>query len=193
MSSRNVLGVRVWRWSAFFIVGAFILAATSGCSKQQSVAARIQKAYDVAGMKRTSSFKLEGTVTIDGALPERKKPLDRLIVMLYDPQKPDVPMERRPFCLVREDGHFKFSEDGIAPGHYVLAFALLRRKGAGNFRGPDQLNNLYNDPDVNAKTYPEFVIDHQAPGKTDYQFDLRVAGKDAVESPGPLAVTKASH
>jgi hypothetical protein len=191
MSSRNVLRVRAWRWSALFIFAALILAA-AGCSKQQSVEARIQKALDASGMKRTPLYKLEGTVTIDGAPPERKKPKDRLIVMLYDPQKPDVRMEKRPFCLARENGHFQFSEDGIAPGHYVLAFALLRRKGAGNFIGPDQLHNLYNDPDVNAKSHPEFVIEHQKPGKTDYRFDLEVAGKDAV-SPGPLAVTKASH
>jgi hypothetical protein len=99
-------------------------------------------------------------------------------------------MESRPFCLASEDGHFSFSQEGVESGHYVLIFALLRRKGLRNLLGPDGLNNLYNDPDANAKSHPEFVIDHQAPGKTDYTFNLDIAGKDAVASPGPHAVTK---
>ena len=72
----------------------------------------------------------------------------------------------------------------------VFAFALLTRKGQGNFIGPDALNNLYNDPDANAKAHPEFAIDHQAPGKTDYQFNLEAAGQPPVSSPGRHAVTK---
>jgi hypothetical protein len=106
--------------------------------------------------------------------------------MLYNPEESAV----EEHCLAREDGSFRFTEDGIRPGHYVLLFAVLKRKGQGNFVGPDQLNNLYNDPDVNAKDFPQFVIDHQKPGKKDYQFNLEVAGKAPVASPSSHAVTK---
>jgi hypothetical protein len=128
------------------------------------------------------------TVTIDG-LPPASKAWKSLVAVLYDPQKPD---ETPAFALVRDDGHFHFTEDGVEPGHYVLAFAVLKRNRR-TFIGPDRLNNLYNDPDVNAKTHPEFVIDHEKPGKTDYEFNLEVAGKDPVKSPGPHAVTQASR
>jgi hypothetical protein len=186
MISRERWERRRWRWSLLFV-----LTAAAGCSKTQSPEARIQKALDIAGMKGTPLYKIAGTVTIDGMPPERKTPKERLIVVLYDPQKPDAP--RRPFTLVSEDGHFTFTEDGVGPGQYVLAFAALRRKGPGNFIGPDALNNIYNDPDVNAKSHPEFVIDHQAPGKTDYQFNLEVAAQAPVTSPGPHAVTRCSR
>jgi hypothetical protein len=185
MIVKNRLKSRGGRWSL-----ALVLAAAAGCSRTQSPEARIQKALAIAGMKASSRYPLAGTVTIDGTPPERKERKQRLVAVLYDPQKPDIPTEIRPHTLVREDGHFTFTEDGVAPGHYVLAFAVLRRKGQGNFIGPDVLNNLYNDPDANANSHPEFVIDHKAPGKTDYAFNLDVAGKEPVTSPGPHAVTQ---
>jgi hypothetical protein len=73
------------------------------------------------------------------------------------------------------------------PGKYVLTFALLKQKGKFGLVGPDRLNNLYNDPDKNA-TVEGFTIDHQAPGKSDYVFDLKVAGKDA-GTLGPHSIT----
>ena len=137
-------------------------------------------------MTATPLYPIAGTVTIDGLPPTFDNRRQHLVITLYDPQKPD---KKHFHTLVNADGHFRFTEDGIGPGHYVLAFAVLRRKGPGNFIGPDELHNLYNDPDVNAQTHPEFVIDHKAPGKKDYQFNLDVAGKDPVNSPGPHAVT----
>ncbi|HEX4072436.1 MAG TPA: hypothetical protein VHX68_14745, partial [Planctomycetaceae bacterium] len=65
-------------------------------------------------------------------------------------------------------------------------FAELRHNSRMGFFGPDGLKNLYNDPDVNSKK-PEFVIDHQAPGKTDYTFNLSVAGEAPPSAPGPKA------
>ncbi|HET6325540.1 MAG TPA: hypothetical protein VFG04_12755 [Planctomycetaceae bacterium] len=183
MISRSSWGLRGWRWSSLLV-----LAAAAGCSSQQSSEQRIKIALETAGMKATALNPLAGTVTIDGLPPtfpdDRKK---HLVIALYDPQKPDA---KHLHVLVREDGSFKFTEDGIAPGHYVLAFAVLRRKGPGNFIGPDALNNLYNDPDLNAKTYPQFVIDHASPGKKDYEFNLEFAGREPVTTPGPHAVTK---
>ena len=185
ISSRNGRESGYRRWWLLLA-----LAIAAGCSGQQSPQQRIDKALALAGMKGTPLYKIAGTVTVDGLPPERKQPRDRLVAVLYDPQAPNEPMDRCLSTLVRENGYFTFTEDGVAPGHYVLAFALLKRKGQGNFIGPDQFNNLYNDPDANAKTHPELVIDHQAPGKTDYQFNLDVAGLPPAPSPGPHAVTR---
>ena len=184
MVAKNCFRSRGGRWPLLFV-----LAAAVGCSRAQSPEARIQKALAIAGIKGSPQYRIAGSVTIDGTPPEFKERKQHLVAVLYKPEKPDMPMETGPHTLVRENGHFMFTEDGVAPGHYVLAFAVLRRKGPGNFIGPDGINNLYNDPDVNAKSHPELVIDHQAPGKTDYQFNLDVAGQPTVTTPGPHAVT----
>jgi hypothetical protein len=184
MTSRNTWEPRRRRWSLLLV-----LAAAAGCSSQQSPEQRIKIALETAGMTATPLYPIAGTVTIDGLPPafedDRKK---HLIVTLYNPQKPDT---KHLHALVREDGTFRFTEDGIPPGHYVLAFAVLRRKGPQNFVGPDALGNLYNDPDVNAKSFPQFVLDHDKPGKKDYEFNLEFAGKEPISSAGPHAVTQA--
>jgi hypothetical protein len=59
----------------------------------------------------------------------------------------------------------------------------------GLFGPPDELKNLYNDPDVNAQL-PQFKVDVAEPGKTDYFFDLKVEGKEPAATPGKRAVTK---
>jgi hypothetical protein len=184
MVARNCFRWRGGRWSLLFL-----LAAAAGCSRAQSPEERIQKALAIAGMKASPRYRIAGNVTIDATPPEFKDRKQHLVAVLYDSEKPDIPIKSRPHTLVRENGQFTFTEDGIAAGHYVLAFAVLRRKGPGNFIGPDALNNLYNDPDVNAKSHPELVIDHKPPGKTDYQFNLDVAGQPPVTAPGPNAVT----
>ena len=56
---------------------------------------------------------------------------------------------------------------------------MLNASGHG-FVGPDQLMNLYSDPDTNGQI-PEFKIDHKPPGKKDYAFNLAVAGKEPAE------------
>jgi hypothetical protein len=183
MKSRNVWELRGWRWSVILV-----LAAAAGCSSHQSPEQRIKIALEQAGMTGTSLYPIAGIVTIDGLTPAFDDPKKRLVITLYNPQKPDT---KHLHTMVKADGSFRFTEDGIGPGHYVLAFAVLRRKGPQNFVGPDGLNNLYNDPDVNATKFPQFVIDHQAPGKKDYEFNLEVAGKDPISSPGPHAVIAA--
>jgi hypothetical protein len=184
MIARNTWELRGWRWSLLLV-----LAAAAGCSGNQSPEQRIKLALEQSGMTGTALYPIAGTVTIDGLPPtfedDRKK---RLVITLYDPQKPDA---KHLHTMARADGSFRFTEDGIGPGHYVLAFAVLRRKGPQNFIGPDALNNLYNDPDLNAKSLPQFVIDHEKPGKRDYEFNLEVVGKEPVTAPGPHAVTQA--
>ncbi len=111
--------------------------------------------------------------------------------MLNDPAKPDVPLIKRLYVTTDPDGSFQFSSvrpgDGIPPGKYVVTFALLKTQGEMGLVGPDRFNNLYNDPDKNGKI-EEFTIDHKAPGKSDYVFDLRIAGEEAA-TPGPHSLT----
>ena len=78
--------------------------------------------------------------------------------------------------------------DLAQPGTYIVTFAKLTKKPKG-FLGPDGFHNLYNDAERNQKEYPELTIQHQAPGKKDYYFDLRIAGRDEV-APGPKALTQ---
>jgi hypothetical protein len=90
---------------------------------------------------------------------------------------------------VRADGSFEFPDGGIPPGKYVLLFVVLERNKKKGWTGPDALKNLYNDPDVNGKK-EQFTINHQVPGKTDYSFNLSVAGETPVANAGPKALTK---
>ncbi len=90
-------------------------------------------------------------------------------------------------------GEFSFAKykpgDGIVAGDYVIVFAqLMLNRSDGIYQGPDALTNLYNDPDKNG-TNPEFSIKHEAPGKSNYVFNLAVAGQEAVSEPGPRSVT----
>jgi hypothetical protein len=55
--------------------------------------------------------------------------------------------------------------------------------------GPDDLKNLYNDPQKNVND-TTFVIDVTQPGRDDYEFNLSVAGKEGVATPGEYAITK---
>ncbi len=81
-------------------------------------------------------------------------------------------------------------------GKYIIGFVALRLGTKGNgagpasgpqpYRGPDGLKNLYNDPDKN-KDIAEFVVEVTQPGRTDYDFSLSAAGKEA-RKPGPHAV-----
>ena len=65
-----------------------------------------------------------------------------------------------------------------------------RIPGAGqrHFSPPDELKNLYNDADKNAKE-DRFSPDLHPPGKDNYEFDLTVANQEPIATPGPNAVT----
>jgi len=127
-------------------------------------------------------FPLAGKVKIDARAPGEGA---TVVVMLNG----DVGGKVEPCCaFCKPDGTFRF-DGGHSPGRFVITIARLRmRKGVKwtEYLGPDRLRNLYNDPDKNAQC-PEFVIDHQAPGKTDYLFDLKVAGTPPVQ-PGANAL-----
>jgi hypothetical protein len=129
---------------------------------------------------------------IDGAPPEHD-PRNPIVVMLVErEEQPNGRARRRRFAECNADEKFGFStyepNDGVKPGNYVIVIAKLARGPLRRYVGPDQLRNLYNDPDKNAQI-AEFCIEHKAPGKTDYEFRLTVAGVEPVENPGPHAVT----
>jgi hypothetical protein len=144
--------------------------------------------------------KVAGRVSIDGQPPAADL---RLFVVLSDPGHLDKQGETpRVFARCDPQGNFAFTTystgDGVPYGKYVASFVELHRM-KGTRRGrmprpqlifvePDELKNLYNDPEKN-KNDPTFVLDVQPPGRTNYEFDLSVAGKDPVAKPGPHAVT----
>jgi hypothetical protein len=110
--------------------------------------------------------------------------------MLNDMAKLNVPPANRLFVECTPTGEFSFStygtSDGVPAGKYVITVGqYLYTKKAG-YSGPDGFKNLYNDPDKNAKN-PEFAIDHQSPGKTDYLLNLNLAGQEAA-TPGPNSI-----
>ena len=169
-------------------IGALAVFAAVGCSKSannQSLEALLKQ----TGQNRAALYPLAGKVTIDGQPPQFVRP-NRLIVMLNDPNNPDL--TRRPCRECNEEGEFAFGtytkKDGVPAAKYIVTFAVLKITMRG-LLGPDQLNNLYNDPDRNEKV-AEFNIVHEAPGREDYAFDLKVAGQPAVGMPGPKALTE---
>jgi hypothetical protein len=130
--------------------------------------------------------KFAGRVSVDG-MPQVGT--DQLFVFLADPQHPEKP--KKYYARCNPDGSFEFTTylqgDGVTLGKYVVGVVALRagQKSASAgpaggpvpYRGPDGLKNLYNDPDKN-KDVKEFVVDVTQPGRTDYEFNLSVAGKD---------------
>ena len=150
-------------------------------------------ALQQTGQPKVDVFPLVGRVTIDGQPPEIER-REAVIVMLFDATKHDLKLSQRPRSSECDDatGKFAFSiyelNDGVKPGIYVIVIAKLALSRLRRYLGPDQLHNLYNDPDKNAQI-AEFCIEHKAPGKTDYEFRLTVAGVEPVENPGPHAVT----
>jgi hypothetical protein len=174
---------RAWIHAA----GILLLGSIVGCAKssQESLDAYLKQ----TGHSRADVFPLAGKVTIDGQPARYVKPL-RLVVMLYDESKPNLPSFKRPCRECNADGEFSFGTytkgDGLPPGNFVVAFAVLNVTMQG-LKGPDQLKNLYNDPERNAGN-PAFKIDHRAPGKRDYYFDLKVDGQEPIETPGPKSL-----
>jgi hypothetical protein len=160
------------------------LLLSLGCDARQSAAQRLESAYQTAGMKRVALYPLGGKVTIDNALPVAKTGTVRLVAIAYDVGKPAAKASSNATAFVKPDGSFEFPQ--LPPGKYVMLFAELRLNSRSGFLGADGLNNLYNDPDVNSNK-PEFLIDHQAPGKTTYTFNLSVAGETPPAGAGPKA------
>jgi hypothetical protein len=190
--------------STVCLTGFLILLLTvCGCNRiqtEEEAVAQYYKNNPSAKEKRLPVAKVAGRVSIDGQPPAEGL---GLFIVLFDPdhleKQAAVP---RVFTQCDAQGNFAFTTyftgDGVPYGKYVATLVELHRpklrpgvvmsRGVQFFVGPDEFKNLYNDPEKN-KNAPAFLLDVQTPGRTDYQFDLAVAGKDPVKTPGPYAVT----
>jgi hypothetical protein len=173
---------------------AFCLVLIStGCSRTQSPDQALNASLASQGQSKTAVYPLAGKVTIDGQPPQSfKTSRSRLVIMLYDPSQPNLRIGQRPHETVNSEGNFAFHAydraDGVPPGKYIVTFALLNFTTKRGYLGPDQLKNEYNDPDRN-QNVPELNIDHQTPGKKNYEFDLKVPSGDPLPA-GPKALTE---
>jgi hypothetical protein len=197
--ARRALGILSLNLATGFIL------ATAGCGGESAKQAIDRQIKENPQLKSANVAQFAGQVTIDGQPPSQEV---RLFVILNDPQHLDENAHLRAprLCAVCEDdGKFAFSTldkgDGVPAGKYVVTFVELHRPtavkssggrmrqgtGSRHFLGPDELKNLYNDPDKNQKE-ERFNLNLEPPGKADYVFDLAVAGKETA-APGPNAVT----
>ncbi len=176
-----------------------LAAALPGCSRQKTASEALEEYFQShPQVKRATLARFAGHVTVDGQPPEKGGDY-RLFLLLNDPQHlQKLPM---PYTTVADDGSFSFmtylAGDGVPVGKYVVEFVQLHlphqrgRQGGGVARiyvGPDKLMNLYNDPEKNLND-STFVVEVQPPGRDDYEFNLSVAGKDSVATPGKYAAT----
>jgi len=172
------------------VLAALVLTAAAGCTGGSSADEAVDRLFKESKTARPTVVPLTGRVLFDGQ-PARLDRSKALLVILNDATKPDLPVARRPRAHSDLNGNFAFSTfkrgDGAEPGRYVLTFTLLQMRGPTAFAGPDGLKNLFNDPERTGRE-AEFMIEHQAPGRTDYVFDLKLAGRDPVEKPGARAL-----
>jgi hypothetical protein len=181
---------------------AFLLIAVAlaGCSGNQNAGTAIQKQYP--DYKNQAIAKFGGKVTIDGQPPS--KDLKLFVIMTDAGHLDENAQSKAPkhYAHCDLDGNFAFTtnepKDGVTAGKYVVTFVQLHPpgltagpkdgpgyRGAGfgggvtakKYTGPDELKNLYNDPDKNSKE-KEFSLDLAPPGKGDYEFNLSIAGKE---------------
>jgi hypothetical protein len=175
-------------------MGAVAIAGEGCGSHTQTAQDALDRQYkDNPQLTRLALAKFGGTVTVDGQPPAKGTVI---VVMLNDPKKPFVRNHATSYAVSTPEGSFEFSTsikgDGTLPGSYIVTFAELHPHGRRGFFPPDELKNLYNDPDKNAGK-PDFHVELTPPGKSDYTFDLRVAGEQPVEKPGPNATTEMRH
>jgi hypothetical protein len=161
--------------------------AGSGCgSRTPSSEAMKQQLGELKG-NIIDVAKFSGKVTIDGQ-PPFLPPKSALVLILYDAKDAQPGHETMMETVCDKEGHFEFTRyskgDGVPPGSYTVLFAEFFPRRGGHYIGPDKLGNLYNDPDKSP-----FHVDIKPSGKTDWEFNLEVAGKDPVPA-GPHAVTR---
>jgi hypothetical protein len=171
------------------LVAALAGFVTAGCGSSADDA--LNQTLKDAGKTKDAVYPFAGKVTIDGDPPKLERGY-RLVLVLNDPEKLDTPTIQKLHVEADENGEFKFTtygqNDGIKPGKYIVTFGVFKNQRIVGLVPPDQLHNLYTDPDENAKNSPEFVIDHKAPGNKEYKFNLVVMGKEPVAQPGSHAL-----
>jgi hypothetical protein len=191
------------RASRTCLAACFIAAAlVEGCGGTQTAEQALDRQFQQhPEFKKSTLAKFSGRVTVDGMPPAKDA---RLFVILNDPEQLEEAAHSkvpRLFTVCDPEGKFSFgtyrARDGVVVGKYVVTFVALhppansgrRITGVTLFSPPDELKNLYNDPDQNAKE-EKFNLELQPPGKGDYEFDLAVAGQQPVETPGTNAWTR---
>lgn len=167
--------------------------ALEGCSKPSREQEFVKNNPKSQAQEPVAKF--AGHVTVDGAT---QLGTDHVFIFLTDPQNLDK--HKRYSTRCDPEGRFEFKTylpgDGVPLGKYVVGFVALHppKKATGmgtadstiRYLGPDALKNLYNDPEKN-KDIQEFVIEVTQPGRTDYEFNLTVSGKE-LGAPGRYAV-----
>jgi hypothetical protein len=181
--------------------------AAAGCSHQQTEEQAAEAFFknNPTAAKPIPVAKFAGRVTIDGQPPGADS---HLFVILNDPEHLEKPGKAGPrlFATCDAEGNFAFKThvagDGVPYGKYVVTFVQLHRYSQTKARhfggtiasfgeqyvGPDALKNLYNDPEKN-KADQAFQVDVEPPGRTEYSFNLSIAGKETVAQPGQYSVT----
>jgi hypothetical protein len=182
-----------------------LVAAFQGCTEKSKLDIAADEQAKEIGFSEQKLAKLVGRVTIDGQPPAQDR---SLVVILNDPEHLDATANgKRPKLFIVCGGQGDFAVMA-KPGKYIVTFVELHQaenpRGArpvgrglgpsgamsrGDLQPPDELKNLYNDPDKNAKE-EKFKLDLKLPGQEGYQVDLAVGGKEPVETPGPNAVTR---
>jgi hypothetical protein len=201
----SLLSRRAPARSLTLVLVSSLTATLAGCGSGTSGVRPDELEQAAKGYQQNPVAKCSGRVTIDNEPPGKD---GLLFVVLIDPEHPDKARKGQAVSTTcDEDGKFSFTtylrDDGAPQGKYIATFAFLKR-GTGReggprtggmgvdstqaYIGPDKLKNLYNDPEKN-KSEPTFQIDVAPPGRTDYEFNLAVAGKDPVLKAGPNAVT----
>jgi hypothetical protein len=183
---RNLLGA-----SGVLAALAMLTLLPSGCSHGPSTQQAVDAQLESLHLEREALGRFAGRVTIDGQPPtlERGKVF---VIMLYNQTHPE---KNKPAlnASFQNGGKFEFytytAGDGVPLGTYVVLFAQLTSSRGRGLVQPDGLKNLYDDPEKNSQD-KDFVVTVTQPGKTDYEFNLSLAGKDPVKTPGPHAVTE---
>jgi hypothetical protein len=177
--------------SSVLAILAFVNVLLAGCSSGQSTDQAVDAQLKSLHLERAPLGRFAGKVTVDGQSPT----VDRgkaLVVMLYDQTHPE---KNKPalYTTCKKDGSFSFytytAGDGVPLGTYVVLFAELNVNRGKGLVQPDALKNLFDDPDKNYEN-KDLVVTVSAGGKTDYDFNLEMAGKDPVATPGPHAITE---
>ena len=76
---------------------------------------------------------------------------------------------------------------GVSAGKYVLVFGEFRYNKKRGYEGPDQLQNLYNDPDKNAGVTDFNIVQKARQDALRFQFENRGVEPD---TPGPMPSPK---
>jgi hypothetical protein len=162
-----------------------VVVSAAGCGPPPGTQ-RLDRAMSQAGLARVAVYPLAGKVVADGEAPSEN---GKVVVMIIDSAKAQTPHPEPMFAVCDANGEFVFSTylrgDGVPEGYYLVTLAQLVQRRDRTFVGPDQFKNLYSDPETS-----DLRIEHRAPGRTDYVFELQIAGRDAVSRAGRMAPTR---